>query len=71
MCKGLLIEVIHCTGTDSNGKVHVLYVRDLEKVHYFRFNFSTGLHWTPGFVHCNLVKSIGHVCVVFFFFFFF
>ena len=25
-----------------------------------RFHFSTRLHWTPGFVHWNLVESIGH-----------
>ena len=27
----------------------------------FRSNFLTRLHWTPGFVHWNLVESIGHV----------
>jgi len=24
------------------------------------FHFSTRLHWIPGFVHWNLVESIGH-----------
>ena len=28
----------------------------------FRFHFMTRLHWTLGFVHWNLVESIGHVC---------
>ena len=27
---------------------------------YFRFHFSTRLRRTPGFVHWNLVESIGH-----------
>ena len=26
----------------------------------FEFHFSTRLRWTPGFVHRNLVESIGH-----------
>ena len=29
----------------------------------FRFHFMTRLHWTLGFVYCNLVESIGHVWV--------
>ena len=31
MCKGLVMEVIHRTRTDSDGKVYVLFVRHLEK----------------------------------------
>ena len=25
-----------------------------------RFHFSTRIHWTPGFVHWNIIESIGH-----------
>ena len=30
----------------------------------FRFHLMTRLHWTLGFVHWNLVESIGHVCFI-------
>ena len=44
----------------SNHPQSIVYTSGLKWTRlYFRFHLSTRLHWTPGFVHWNLVESIG------------